>query len=156
MFFTGHYEHSIDSKHRLAVPAEIRNQWRAEEDGGAWYALPWIDEGVIRLYTENYFRQQAASYQRSLTPDSDEALLNRLLFGNAARVEMDSAGRIRIPEWMREKVGLGSEVTLVGSGDWLEIQDRRRWKEDVQPRLKDMSELLARMRAASAKQNTGE
>lgn len=150
MLFTGSYEHSIDAKHRLAIPAEIRSQWSFEEDGAAWYALPWVREKVIRLYTERYFKSRAAGYFRSLTPGTDEAKLNRVLFGSAARLEMDTAGRIRLPERLITLVGLGGEVTLVGSGDWLEIQDREEWNRTMRADLEELPDLLARLEEKSA------
>ncbi|MEC9374438.1 MAG: hypothetical protein VYC34_11370 [Planctomycetota bacterium] len=153
MLFLGNYDHSIDAKQRLAIPAPFRQQWNPDVDGTAWIATPWLNEKVIRLYTEGYFRTRAANYERSLTPDPDEAQLNAILFGVSARVEMDTAGRVRLPQEMLEVVGLGSEVTLVGAGDWLEIRDRGRWqKEEKLKGLEQLPELLARIQA---KRNSG-
>lgn len=145
MLFTGHYEHTIDSKQRLAIPADIRAQWRNEVDGTAWYAAPWVGR-VIRLFTETSFRKHAAEYQRGLTPDQDEAELITTLFGLSARAEMDAAGRIRLSEDMLELAELGSEVVLVGSGEWLEIRDRDEWRKKKLERLKQLPELLRKVR----------
>ena len=149
MLFTGEFEHTIDAKHRLAIPAPIRSVWRTEEEGAGWFAVPWRD-GLIRLYTERDFRARATSRQVSLTPDEDEAELQASLFGLSARLEMDSAGRVRLPEEMLKLVGLGPEVTLVGAGDRLEVRDRAAWRESRLERMKQMPALMARI---SAKQN---
>lgn len=148
MLFTSHYEHSIDAKHRLAIPAEIRAQWRPEVHGSAWFATPWvIGGGVIRLYTEADFRSRAAASPLGLTPDEDEARLRTTLFGLSARLEMDAAGRIRIPDGMLTLVGLRSEVVLVGAGEWLEVMDRASWRESMSERLAQLPELMARIEA---------
>ncbi|MCA9305025.1 MAG: hypothetical protein R3B46_08345 [Phycisphaerales bacterium] len=146
MLFTSQYEHSIDAKHRLAIPSDIRNRWRVESEGTAWFAVPWPG-GLIRLYPERAFEARAASGELTLTPDEDEAELQATLFGLSARIEMDSAGRIRLPEEMLTLVGLGTEVVLVGAGDRLEIRDRSQWGKTRGDRLAQLPELMARISA---------
>ncbi len=147
MLFTGHFEHTIDAKQRLAIPSVIRGQWRSEEHGGAWYAVPWTD-GVIRLFTETDFVTRAKrDYSVGLTPSQDESELLATFFGMARRLEMDSAGRIRLPEETLEDVGLASEVVLVGAGEWLEIRDRAEWRQSRKERLRRLPELLERIEA---------
>jgi len=146
VLFTSQYEHSIDAKHRLAIPSDIRNRWRVESEGTAWFAVPWPG-GLIRLYPERAFEARAASGELTLTPDEDEAELQATLFGLSARIEMDSAGRIRLPEEMLTLVGLGTEVVLVGAGDRLEIRDRSQWGKTRGDRLAQLPELMARISA---------
>ncbi|MGP1347098.1 MAG: division/cell wall cluster transcriptional repressor MraZ [Phycisphaerales bacterium] len=150
VLFTGTYEHTIDAKSRLAIPADIRARWDAQKDGSAWYALPW-DKGLIRLYTEADFQKRAEGAELTLTPDEDEAELQATLFGMAARIEPDSAGRIRLPEDMLRFTGLGAEVVLVGARDRLELRDRNEWKASLEDRLSQMKELVSRI---SAKKRT--
>lgn len=146
MLFTGEYEHTIDAKNRLAIPADIRGRWRAERDGSAWYAVPWVG-GVVRLYTERAFEERAASGRLTLTPEEDEAELQATLFGLTARLETDSAGRVRFPDGMLALVGLGSEVVLIGAGDRLEVRDRSAWRDGRPGRLAQMPGLMARVNA---------
>ena len=146
MLFTGHYEHTIDAKNRLAIPADIRNQWIAEEHGAAWYATPWVGS-VIRLYTEADFKARAREHMLGLTPDADHAELLSTLFGLSARLEPDSAGRIRISADLLDLVDLNSEIILVGCGEWLEIQDRAQWRATQKDRLKRIPALMKRLDA---------
>lgn len=146
MLFTGHYEHTIDSKRRLAIPADIRSKWDAERDGAAWYAVP-SPGGIVRLYTETVFKRLSSDYSMSLTPDEDEADLLRTLFGLSARLEPDSAGRVRFPDEMLELVGLPTDVALVGVRDYLEVWDRAAWRESVKQRLERLGELTRRVDA---------
>ena len=144
MLFTGHYEHTIDAKHRLAIPADIRNQWVAEQHGAAWYATPWVGS-VIRLYTEADFKARAKDHMLGLTPDADHAELLSTLFGLSSRLEPDSAGRIRISQELLDLVELDAEIVLVGCGEWLEIQDRAQWRASQKDRLKQIPELMKRL-----------
>ncbi|MEM1423763.1 MAG: hypothetical protein AAGH64_07145 [Planctomycetota bacterium] len=146
MLFTGQYEHSIDAKGRLAVPADIRQRWDATRDGAAWFAVPWVG-GLIRLYTESSFVSRAEGLGGELLPDEDEAELQATFFGLAERIEPDSAGRVRLPEAMKEMAGLGSEVVLVGAGDRLEVRDRKEWQRSKAERLAQLPELMKRIGA---------
>jgi MraZ protein len=146
VLFTGHYEHTIDAKHRLAIPADIRSRWNPVTDGAAFFAVPWVG-GVIRLYTESDFHQRAGAAPLTLTPDEDEAELQATLFGLSRRIDLDSAGRIRIPEDLLELTGLQSDVVLVGAGDRLEIRDRAAWAASKSDRLNKLPELMRRITA---------
>ncbi len=146
VIFFGQYEHSIDAKQRLAIPAEIRSLWRPEVHGGAWFAVPWTGR-IIRLYPELDFTNRAKTGFLSLTPDEDEAELQATLFGFSVRIEMDSAGRIRLPEEMLKLTGLGTEVVLIGAGDRMEIRDRASWRETKSSRIAQLPELVERISA---------
>ncbi|TVQ83079.1 MAG: hypothetical protein EA380_00230 [Phycisphaeraceae bacterium] len=146
VIFTGHYEHAIDEKGRLAIPAEFRSRWDTARDGAAWQAIPWVG-GIIRLYTERGFLERANLGELTLMPDEDEAEIQATLFGLSKRIEPDSAGRIRVPDDMLAMVGLGRNVVLVGLGDRLEIRDRDAWLESKGERLAKLPELMRRMQA---------
>ncbi|MEO1129996.1 MAG: hypothetical protein AAFX05_09890 [Planctomycetota bacterium] len=150
MLFTGQYEHTIDSKNRLAIPADIRGRWDATRDGAAWFAVPWVG-GVIRLYTEMEFQRRASSGELTLTPDEDEAELQATLFGLSRRLEMDASGRVRLPEEMLELVELEPEIVLIGAGERLEIRDRAQWQASKAERLRKLPELMRRI--SSKRQN---
>lgn len=144
MLFTGHHAHTIDSKGRLAIPADIRARWRTERDGAAWFALPTAEE-IIRLFTETSFHRLAAEWDDTLTPDADQARLNSTLFGLAERSEMDAAGRIRLSEKLLKLVGIGNEVVLVGAGECLEIHNSEAWERSLKERVSQVSELARKI-----------
>lgn len=145
MLLYGNTEPTIDAKGRLAIPAKIRTQWDPQRDGGAWFAMPWIG-GVIRLYTEAQFQRLAEpALSGTLTPSADQAALQQMLFSHAERLEMDAAGRVRLPEAMLELTGVGREVALIGCGDRLEIHDRSAWRERSSTGHASLPELLERV-----------
>lgn len=151
MLISGNYEHTIDAKNRLAVPADIRARWRPEEQGAAWYSVPWTGN-LLRLYPERDFETRAKSGFLSLTPDEDESDLQATLFGMSKRLEVDSAGRIMLPDQHIKLAKLPREVILVGCGDRLEVRDRAGWNESLENRIAQLPELLARI---SAKKERG-
>ncbi len=144
MLFTGHSEHTIDAKQRLAIPAKYRNQWDVERDGSAWYCVPW-PTGHLRLFTETTFQQLANQAESSLTPGEEEADLESDFYGFAERIEPDSAGRINVPNSHIELLGLPQEVVIVGARTRLEVHPRERWKEAAAERFRRLPDLVRRI-----------
>lgn len=142
---TGQSEHTIDGKLRLSIPAKYRREeWSTAHAGAAWYCIPW-HTGHLRLYTEQTFNTLAKQGTGSITPDEDVAELERLLFGSAERLEMDSAGRVVLPRMHVDEIKLTNEVTVVGARDRIEVHSRAAWKASQQQRQTNMAALLARI-----------
>jgi len=135
--FTGFYEHTIDAKHRLAIPAEIRAlvtppQGAGEKSGAVVFYVTLGEKRSLCLYPEKEFDKRAAALDDS-ERDADEVLsYEEVFFGLARRVEMDAQGRVRLPEHLIKMAKLGPEVVLVGSKDHLRIRDRAEWLARIQ------------------------
>jgi MraZ protein len=68
--------------------------------------------------------------QKSMT-EPIARMLKRLIFSSAERVEVDKVGRILVPEFLRESASLNGEAVVVGVGEYVEIWEPSRWKEQV-------------------------
>ena len=115
---TGTYEHSIDAKGRLFIPAKLR-----EELGVTFYLAMGVDE-CLAIYpqeTWNRFTEKFASL-----PMSQSAAM-RPLFANASKCELDSQGRIVIPQKLRKYAGLEKDVVIIGVNDRAEIWSADAW-----------------------------
>lgn len=148
MLFTGHSEHTIDPKSRLAVPAKFRNLLKPERDGEAWYCVAWPD-GSLRLYTERRFEQLAEQAEQTLTPDEVAAQFESVFFGLTERVEMDEKGRIPLPKMLMERVGLspGTTVVIVGARNRLEIRRSDQWLAGLTENFAQLPSMVTRMEA---------
>lgn len=152
MLFTGHSEHLIDAKGRLAIPAKYRGRLDEQRDGKGWYSVPYPG-GTIRLYTQARFEALAEDSPQKLTPDQDEAELEAGFFGSAELLEMDAEGRVMLPKHHLDMVGLTArEVVIVGARNRLEIRDRAAWLAGQAERFAKLPELVARI---EAKRNAG-
>jgi MraZ protein len=150
MLFTGHSEHTIDAKLRLAIPAKYRARLDPARDGSTWYSVPYPG-GVIRLYTQTRFEGLAQGNPDSLTPGEDEAELEASLFGHAEQLEMDTAGRITLPRLHLDLAGLSSrDVVIVGARNRLEVRDRATWQAGAADRFARLPTLVARIDAKRA------
>jgi MraZ protein len=145
--FTGQSDHLIDAKGRLAIPAKYRKEeWGTGLPGSAWYCIPW-PTGHLRLYTEATFTRLASMESGSLTPDEDVAELERLLYGSAERLESDAQGRVILPRTHQDETRIGTEVTVVGARDRIEVHGRAAWTAAMEQRKTQMAAVLARMSA---------
>ena len=115
---TGTYEHSIDAKGRLFIPAKLR-----EELGVTFYLAMGVDE-CLAIYpqeTWNRFTEKFASL-----PMSQSAAM-RPLFANASKCELDSQGRIVIPQKLRKYAGSEKDAVIIGVNDRAEIWSAETW-----------------------------
>jgi MraZ protein len=121
--FLGEYRHSIDNKDRLTVPARYRELM----DEGA-FILRGFDRNLMVLTTKAFEAISHRIDQMSLT-DPLARSLRRLIIGSASRVEIDKAGRILIPDFLCQKVGItcDHDAVLVGQGNYFEIWSSEEW-----------------------------
>ena len=121
--FLGQFYHNLDDKGRLTVPARYRDLLLS---AGA-YIMQGFDQNLIVLPSENYEGLFQRIRQMSIT-DPNARLLRRLFFSTADRVEVDRAGRVLIPQFLRTYAGLELGLVIVGMGDYFEIWSPDAWK----------------------------
>ena len=119
--FLGEYEHTIDAKGRMAVPAKFR----AQMDSGAI-----ISKGMgacLSVYTMQRWEQKSDELISGKASDELRDF-ERRIYPSASELELDAQGRIIIPAKLRTYATLGTEVTIVGVRDHFEIWDRTAWQ----------------------------
>ena len=124
--FLGNYEHTIDNKGRVAVPARFR-----AELGERMYVTRWLDK-CLALYPAAQFEQLANQVSQLSIADPNARNLRRIFFSDAAEVELDKQGRINLPTRLREFAGIAPEeaqVTVVGMNTYVEIWAPTLWEE---------------------------
>ena len=111
MAFNGNFEHTLDAKHRLTVPSKFRTQL-----AGPVFLVKGVDR-CISVYPEQTYSAMTDAALAGLNPFSPEAReLRRFFHGNAADVELDSAGRVMLPPSHREHAGYRSPGDDRGRG----------------------------------------
>jgi MraZ protein len=145
--FRGTFEHALDAKHRLTVPAKFR---AALADGVVLAASPETTPGAPRsigIWTPEAYDAYTATALAGRNPMSAQARdLKRFLFGLSHDTELDAAHRVMIPAAHMEFAGLDKEVILVGLGECLEVFDRARYQAyaaDQVTRVPDLVESFA-------------
>ena len=122
----GEYEHTIDDKNRLTLPAKFR---RAFVDG---IVVTRGMDGCLYAYTRADWDGLVSSRLATLDPLSKEGRrMQRFFFSAAAEGELDKQGRVMIPAALMQHANLGREVVVAGVYDHLEIWDRAAWREHL-------------------------
>jgi MraZ protein len=134
--FTGEYRHTVDDKGRLAVPVKFR----ARLDPGSMVSA-WVDD-CLAIHTKESWDALSEKVAALPITNPTARLFQRKIFGHAFEAEMDRQGRILLPAYLRETIGLGGDAVIVGSRDHAEIWAPDRW--DVYRRALDDPEELAR------------
>jgi len=122
--FLGQFEHSIDEKGRITIPSQYRDLL----DTGA-YITRGFDENLIVMRTEEFNSLYHKMRDLSITNPKARSL-SRLIFANAAMLELDKAGRILIPQFLRNKAHLDGNIKLVGIGPYFEIWSPEIWEKN--------------------------
>ena len=133
--FMGEYSHSIDTKGRVIMPAKFR------EELGTHCIVTRGLEGCLSVYTQEAWRNLADKMKKLRTSKEKVRAFKRFLFGSAAEVEFDRTGRILIPGTLREYAGLKKEVTVIGTGDSIEIWDKQSYEEYAARTVPAMEEI---------------
>lgn len=148
MFFTGHSEHAIDAKNRLAIPARFRNQLDPEQDGLRLYVVPGRPTGSLWLYPENYFRRMWSRGQGDPLPSVEQLQHDQAFFPWAELLDFDSQNRVLLPDAMLKRARLGKEVVVCGVRDHLEIRNREVFDKLADEQWENLPEYQARAREA--------
>ena len=139
----GEYEHTIDDKNRLTLPAKFRSGFA---DG---VVLAFSHDGCLEAYPTAQYEETISERIKAIDPISKEAKIMRRAYFSAATVtEMDKQGRVVLPAGMAQRAGIDKDVVVAGLYDYLEIWDRDAWKvqrNDVEGRVEDVAERLAKL-----------
>jgi len=124
--FLGEYSHTIDEKGRMIIPANFREQLQ----DGAIITIG-FDQNLIVWPIAIYEQVRTRISNMSVT-ELNTRLLRRMFFSKAFRVEFDKAGRILLPQPLREAAHLGENAVITGVDSTLEIWAPELWAEQEQ------------------------
>lgn len=119
--FLGRYEHTIDEKGRMTIPAKFR-----DELGESPVVTQGFDHNLMVLPQSSFDKMYSHFEQMSMT-DPVARQLRRYLLSNAAQVEVDRAGRMLLPTYLRSLANLDGDAVLVGVGEYFEIWSPEHW-----------------------------
>ena len=118
--FMGEYNHSIDTKGRIIVPAKFR------ETLGDEFVVTLGLDGCLFVYPNEEW-QKFITHLKNLPGNKEARQLQRYFMAGAANCEVDKQGRILIPQKLREHAGLEKDIIFVGVLSKIEIWSKERW-----------------------------
>ncbi len=137
----GQFNHTIDDKNRLSLPAKFR-----QEMGKKVVITPGLDSCLF-IFTMKEWEKIAErlSVNESSILQADNRGFNRYLLGGAVEVEIDGVGRMLLPEHLRVRAKLKSKVVFIGVKDRAELWDEDNWntyREGVESKADALAEKL--------------
>lgn len=140
--FIGEYQHSIDAKKRLALPSKFRN------DLGSKVVVTRGLDMCLFVYPLKVWEVLAHKLGSMPIGESQTRSFIRLMLAGAVDVDVDSQGRILLPEYLKQYAALEKEITIAGLYDRLEIWDTKQWevyKASAENNASDVAEQLGKL-----------
>ena len=132
----GEYRHTIDDKKRLSVPSVFRTELKQK------IVITRGLDNCLFVYPLPVWKQVAEKLSQLSMGTADSRSFNRFMLSGAVEVELDSMGRILIPDFLKSFANLKVKVVIAGVYDRLEIWDEKRWLENT-TRVEKMADSLA-------------
>jgi MraZ protein len=136
----GEYTHTLDPKKRISLPAKFR-----KELGKTVVMTNGLD-GCVFLYPLSTWKvvseELASSRGGSHIGTANSRGFNRFMLGSAAEIDIDSAGRILVPDSLKEFAALKTKVVLAGVHNRVELWNEKTWVE-YKKRIQKQADALA-------------
>ncbi|OGI68637.1 division/cell wall cluster transcriptional repressor MraZ [Candidatus Nomurabacteria bacterium RIFCSPLOWO2_01_FULL_41_12] len=139
----GEYIHTIDEKNRMSLPVKFR-----KEMGKKIIITPGLGQCLFIFTIKEWGKvsKRLSSSDNDLSfLRADQRSFNRFMFGRAAEVEVDSIGRILIPQFLSDRIGLKNTAAIVGVEDRVEVWTERAWSHQkgiVEKQAEQLAEKL--------------
>lgn len=119
--FLGEYQHTLDIKARVIVPAKFR-----EGLGAKFVATKGLDQCIF-LYPLDQWSIIESKVQSLSITKPEARLFSRIFFSGATELEIDKQGRFVLPQKLREHAGIEKELMIIGVGARVEIWSAEMW-----------------------------
>ena len=121
--FIGEYKHTMDDKKRVSLPAKFRR-----ELGKKVVVTRGLDQCLF-VYSHSEWRTFAGQLSKLSVGQSDSRAFSRFILSGATEIDVDSAGRILIADFLRNFAKLKESIVINGVGGRVEIWDELLWKK---------------------------
>lgn len=133
--FMGEFQHSVDAKGRLIIPAKFR-----EGLGERFIATRGLERNVY-VFPMSEFEALAQKLKTYPLASGNARDFSRMLFSGAAECELDPQGRINLPQNLRTYAGLEKDVVVVGVDTRVEVWSQPAWEEYCQKAEPNFAEI---------------
>jgi len=120
----GEYTHTIDDKNRVSLPSKFRALM-----GKKIVLTPGLDQCLFAFTVKEWQRIAQRLSENASMLSADMRSFTRYMFGGASEAEVDSIGRVLVPDFLRDRALLKSKVVLIGVQNRVEIWNEKSWAE---------------------------
>ena len=125
--FYGEFEHSIDRKGRLILPAKFRETAK-NQFVEKFFVTRGLDKCLF-MFSEEEWRSQENKFKTMSFTKQQSRTFNRLLFSGAVEVGPDKQGRILLPQYLKDFADIKRDVIIVGVSNRIEIWAKDKWRD---------------------------
>jgi len=125
--FYGEYEHTLDVKGRVIIPAKFREIFK-EHYTEKFFVTRGLDQCLF-VFTEDVWKSQERKFRDMPFTKGEARRFNRLFFSGAAEVICDKQGRVLIPDYLKSFAAIQQDVMIIGVSDRIEIWSKDKWQE---------------------------
>ena len=135
----GQYEHTIDAKKRLALPAKFRGEL------GDKIIITRGIEGCLAVYTETEWKIMSDKLATLTISQAEARSFTRMILAGAMEVTLDKLGRILVPDYLKDYAGLKKNVVVCGLSNRLEVWDSEKWETYKKEAEKGVDEIVSKL-----------
>jgi MraZ protein len=136
IMFIGEYNHTLDDKKRLSLPSKFRKEL------GTGVVITHGLDHCLFVYSKAEWKKFVEKLQTLSMGQADSRSFTRFILGSAVEAEVDKAGRVLIPDFLKDFAKLGSKVVVAGIGNRVELWNEKSWKS-YQAELAKKADTLA-------------
>lgn len=125
--FYGEYEHSIDRKGRLILPAKFREVAKANFIE-KFFVTRGLDKCLF-MFSEEEWKTQEQKFKTLSFTKKETRKFNRVYFSGAVDIQIDSQGRFIVPQYLKDFAGIKKDVVIIGVANRIEIWSKDIWQE---------------------------
>jgi len=141
--FYGEYEHTLDNKDRVIIPAKFREIFK-ENYVEKFFITRGLDQCLF-VFTEDAWKTQEKKFRDLPFTKTEARKFNRLYFSGASEVIGDKQGRILIPDYLKSYAEIKEDVVIIGVSDRIEIWSKEKWKEFFDQNKGNFEELAEKL-----------
>lgn len=133
--FLGEFTHKLDSKNRIMIPSEFR-----EDLSNNFYITKGPEKSLV-IYTEEEFIKQSERLDSLEVQNKKNRAIKRLFFSSTVKASLDKQGRVLLNKNLRDYSDIKEEAMIIGNNSTIELWDRANWKayiDEVEVNLSDI------------------
>lgn len=135
----GEYNHSVDTKGRVIVPAKFR------EDLGCNFIVTKGFDNSLFIFSKNEWSNFEEKVRSLPMTNPNARSFSRFFLAGATECELDKQGRINIPQNLLDYAGITKDVVVIGVSSRVEIWDKSRWETYTSAENMDVNEIAIQM-----------
>ena len=149
--FYGEYEHALDAKSRVIIPARFREIFK-ERYVERFFITRGLDQCLF-LFTEETWKTVEKKFREMPFTKGESRSFNRLFFAGASDAICDKQGRILIPDYLKTFAAIQTEVMIIGVSDRIEIWAKDKWQNFLNSNSGQFEDLAEKLILDSSQQS---